>query len=194
MTTGILMKESVTTASWIAALLSWLLLSALTVFIILEMRDRARLIRDNDNERLFSVLFTSLRDYADFGSAIESSPLLRNRIAGLGIFGEDLKPAYRWGTVPPVLDEELLKNRRQAGPGRYAIPDKQGSRVKFILRTRSEGMPPPPPAENKAQHHEGPEVEERGRRRWPMYFYSREPGSPEAAGGPPLLPEGEGPA
>jgi two-component system sensor histidine kinase HydH len=150
---SVLMKVPLKTASWIVSLMSWLLLSALAVFIILGMRDRARLIRDNDNERLFSVLFTSLRDYADFGSAIESSPFLRNRIAGFGIFGEDLKQVYGWGTVPPVLDEELLKNHREAGPGRYAIPDKQGSRVKFILRTRPEDMPPPPAGGGGGRRH-----------------------------------------
>ncbi|MDR2742331.1 MAG: sensor histidine kinase [Treponema sp.] len=182
------MKSPLKTGSWIAALLSWLLLSALTVFILLGMRDRARLVRDNDNERLFSVLFTSLRDYTDFGSAIESSPLLRNRIAGFGVFGEDLKPVYEWGEVPSVLDEELLKNRREAGPGRYAIPDKQGSRVKFILRTRPEGMPPPPVAGqgDRRRHHERP-VRPRD---------SKESGEtpPEAAGFPSDPPPGIPPA
>jgi two-component system sensor histidine kinase HydH len=178
------MKATLKTASWIAALLSWFLLSALTVFIILGMRDRARLIRDNDNERLFSVLFTSLRDYADFGSAIESSPLLRNRIAGFGVFGEDLQPVYRWGTVPPVLDEELLKNRREAGPGRYAIPDRQGSRVKFILRTRPEGMSPPPAAGRGRQHHQ--RSQDREQKRDEPYYRDSE--GPEGGGGQPGPP------
>jgi two-component system sensor histidine kinase HydH len=188
-------KIALKTASWIAALLSWLLLSALTVFIIVSMRDRARLIRDNDNERLFSVLFTSLRDYEDFGSAIESSLLLRNRIAGFGVFGDDLKPVYGWGTIPPVLDEELLKNRREAGPGRYTIPDKQGSRVKFILRTRPEGMQPPRMTTgqgDKRQHHEELPVRERDRRERMMryrYPYSTESPDPPSAGGPPVIPE-----
>ncbi|MDR0760544.1 MAG: HAMP domain-containing histidine kinase [Treponema sp.] len=190
------------TASLIAALLTWLLLSALTVFIILEIRDRARLIRDNDNERLFSVLFTSLRDYADFGSAIESSPLLRSRIAAFGIFGEDLKSVYGWGMVPPVLDEDILKNSRRAGPGRYAVPDKQGSRVKFILRTRPETMPPPPPPDRETKrgdHHERmPDREQERRGRLRYYRYSKEPGvaPPEAAEVPPVStgPVPEGPA
>ncbi|MDR3131150.1 MAG: HAMP domain-containing histidine kinase [Treponema sp.] len=179
------MKAPLKTASLAASLLSWLLLSALTVFIMLELRDRARLIRDNDNERFFSVLFTSLRDYSDFGSVIESSPQFRNRIAGFGIFGEDLKPVYQWGVVPPLLDEELLKNSRQAGPGRYVVPDKQGSRVKFILRTRPEAMPPPP------------EGGEQARRRRSMRLYPAEPGAPPPQvpepppGSPPALPEAQ---
>ncbi|MDR0386608.1 MAG: HAMP domain-containing histidine kinase [Treponema sp.] len=186
------MKIPIKTASWIAALVSWLLLSALTVFIIMSMRDRARLIRDNDNERLFSVLFTSLRDYEDAGSAIESSPLLRGRIAGFGFFGEDLKPAYGWGTVPPVLDEELLQNHRETGPGgRYTIPDRQGSRVKFILRTRPEAMPRMTAGrEDRRQHHEGPPGREQNRRGRMTRRRSPEDsnGTPDSAGIPPVLP------
>jgi two-component system sensor histidine kinase HydH len=181
--TGISMKVQLKTASLIAALLSWLLLSALTVFIIMGTRDRARLIRDNDNERLFSVIFTSLRDYADFGSSIESSPLLRNRIAGFGVFGEDLKPVYQWGAVPPLLDEALLKNRREAGPGRYVVPDRQGSRIKFILRTRPEGMPPPPRPVGRVErqrHHERLRDREEDRRERTMY-----PRQPEELAVPP---------
>jgi two-component system sensor histidine kinase HydH len=105
------MKISLKTASLFAALLCWALLSALVVFIILGLRDRARLIRDNDNERLLNHLFSSLRNYDDFGSAIESSQLLRERIAGFAIYGDDLLPAYQWGEVPRKFDEAILKNR-----------------------------------------------------------------------------------
>ncbi|GHV29749.1 hypothetical protein AGMMS4952_15860 [Spirochaetia bacterium] len=128
--------------SAIAAILCWILLSALTVFIILGLRDRARLLRDNDNERLFNHLFTSLRNYDDFGSAIESSELLRERIIGFGIYGEDLTPTYQWGTVPPVFDEAMLKNHRDVKNGRYTIADRRGNRIKFILS--AERMLPPP--------------------------------------------------
>ncbi|GHV75891.1 hypothetical protein AGMMS49942_07120 [Spirochaetia bacterium] len=130
--------------SAIAAILCWALFSALTVFIILGMRDRARLIRDNDNERLLNHLFTSLRNYDDFGSAIESSGMLRDRIIGFGIYGEDLKASYQWGTAPPVFDEGILEDHRAARNGRYTIPDKRGNRIKFILST--EGMMPPSPS------------------------------------------------
>ncbi|MDR0377450.1 MAG: HAMP domain-containing histidine kinase [Spirochaetaceae bacterium] len=176
------------TASLIAALAIWLLLSVLTAFIFWELRDRARFIRDNQNERLFNVLFTSLRDYEDFGSAIESSPLLRNRIAGFGIFGDDLKQVYGWGAVPPVLDEEPLKSRWEAGPGRYAIPDKQGSRVKFILHTRP-GIIPPRQTAGERRYEQTHEWEQTRRGRLRRYRYLKE----EPGGGPqeavPLPPE-----
>jgi two-component system sensor histidine kinase HydH len=141
------MKIQSRTSVWIAAVLIWLLLSALTVFIILEMRDRAQLIRDNDNERLFNILFTSLRHYDDFGSAIESSELLKERIVGFGIYGEDLRPTYFWGTVPPRFDESLIRKYRSSKNGRYTIPDKRGHRIKFIIQSEKmmPAITPPPP-------------------------------------------------
>jgi two-component system sensor histidine kinase HydH len=143
------MKVSLRASSLIAALLCWALLSALTVFLVWGLRDRARLIRDNDNERLFNLLFTSLRHYDNFGSAIESSPFLRDRITGFGIYGDDLSLAYRWGAVPPVFDEEILRDQRAVKNGRYTIPDKRGHRIKFILHT--EGMMPMPPSRNRGR-------------------------------------------
>ncbi|MDR1128260.1 MAG: HAMP domain-containing histidine kinase [Treponema sp.] len=137
------MKVALRTGSWIASALCWLLLSALAFFILLLMRDRARLIRDNDNERLLNMLFTSLRSYDDFGSAIEANPVLGERIAGFGIYGDDLKPAYQWGAVPPSFDEKLLEKHGHARNGRYTIPDKRGKGVKFVLRTGN--FPPAPP-------------------------------------------------
>ncbi|MFP3040875.1 HAMP domain-containing histidine kinase [Treponema primitia] len=144
------MKISPRTSSLFTAILSWALFSALTVFIILGLRDRARLIRDNDNERLFSLLFTSLRNYDNFGSAIESSGLLRERIIGFGIYGEDLTPSYQWGSVPQVFDEDILKDYKAAKNGRYTIPDRRGNRIKFILST--EGMMSPPPQRHNQEN------------------------------------------
>jgi two-component system sensor histidine kinase HydH len=136
------MKISLRTSSLFAAILCWALLSALVVFTILSLRDRARLIRDNDNERLFNLLFSSLRDYDDFGSAIESSQLLRERIIGLAIYGDDLAPLYRWGKVPPQFDEALLRNK-PARNGRYTIASRRGNSIQFIISTERK-MPPPP--------------------------------------------------
>jgi two-component system sensor histidine kinase HydH len=136
-------KKSIGTSSWIAAVFCWLLLSALMVFILWGARDRARLIRDNDNERLFTTLFASLRDYEDFGAAIESNPALRDRIIGFAIYGDDLGPLYSWGKAPPVFDEETLgPGRAGRNGGRFIIPNKGGRTVRFVLR--SERMPPPP--------------------------------------------------
>jgi two-component system sensor histidine kinase HydH len=162
------MKIPLKTASLLTVILCWALLSVLAMFIILGMRDRARLIRDNENERLLTILFSSLRDYDDFGSAIESSARLRNRIIGFAIYGEDLSPTYQWGSVPRKFDESILKNR-MAKNGRYTIPNRGGNSFQFILR--AEGMTPqfsPPPGQT-------------GRRmRMETWGHDREPGKSSA--------------
>ena len=150
------MKISLRTASLFAAILCWALLSALMVFIILGMRDRARLIRDNDNERLLNHLFSSLRDYEDFGSAIESSRRLRERIIGFAIYGEDLLPAYRWGAVPRKFDEAILRDRAGKN-GRYTIPNRGGNSFQFILS--AEGMMPSPPSPQRSPADNRPRIE-----------------------------------
>jgi two-component system sensor histidine kinase HydH len=139
------MKITVKASSFFAALLSWILLSALAIFSVSGLRDRARLIRDNENEQILNMLFTSLRGFEDFGSAIESNEDLRERISGFALYGGDLRPLYRWGKAPPVFDESVLgsgplKNRY----GRYTIPDRSSRSVKFVLQTERMGPQPPP--------------------------------------------------
>ncbi|MDR0473148.1 MAG: HAMP domain-containing histidine kinase [Treponema sp.] len=137
-----LTKISAQSLSLIVSLFLWLLFSVLVVFIIRGMWDRARLIRDNENEQIFNTLFTSLRNHEDFGSVIESNPALMERIFGFAVYGNDLVPVYSWGKVPPVFDEGILGNNLlQGGTGRYTIPDKKGKSVKFVLRTETLQMP-----------------------------------------------------
>ncbi|MHB9293765.1 putative Sensor histidine kinase RcsC [Hollandina sp. SP2] len=132
------------TASGMAAFFCWLFCSALIGFVIGGMRDRARLIRDNDNEQILSALFASFRDYADLGAAIESNSVLKERIAGFGLYGPDLTLVYHWGKVPLVFDERILDNQQRSRFGRYTIPDKKGHRVTFILYADRMFLPPLP--------------------------------------------------
>jgi two-component system sensor histidine kinase HydH len=146
-----MVKISKVTSSLAAAFLGWALLSALTIFVFWGLRDRARLIRDNDNERILNALFTS-RGFDDFGSAIEANPVLEERIAGFAIYGKDLSPVYRWGETPPVFDEGILAqgaggtdgNASRDRFGRYTIPDRHGRRIKFVIHTGRMFMSPPP--------------------------------------------------
>jgi two-component system sensor histidine kinase HydH len=145
------MKITAKASSLIAAILSWMLLSGLAIFSISGLRDRARLIRDNENEQILNRLFTSLRIFDDFGSAIESNEDLRERIRGFAIYGGDLLPLYRWGEAPPVFDESAL-GPRPAGNhyGCYTIPDRGSRSVKFVLQT--ERMSPQPPPQRERRH------------------------------------------
>jgi two-component system sensor histidine kinase HydH len=136
------------TASGIVAVFCWFFCSALTGFVMGGMRDRARLIRDNDNEQILSTLFASFRDYADLGAAIESNPVLKEQIAGFALYGPDLSLVYHWGTVPLVFDESILDNQQRSRFGRYTIPDTKGHRVTFILYAP---MHPPPQPRREAE-------------------------------------------
>ncbi|GHU75281.1 hypothetical protein FACS189461_1240 [Spirochaetia bacterium] len=110
------------------------------------MRDRARLIRDNENEQLFNMLFTGLQEYEDFGSAIEANATLRERVAGFGVYDYHLNQLYAWGKVPDTFDETILQENIPEGRfGRYTIPDKSKKSVKFITRTGRMELAPPPP-------------------------------------------------
>ncbi|MDR0556570.1 MAG: HAMP domain-containing histidine kinase [Treponema sp.] len=138
----------------IAALFTWLFLSVLTLFILWSMRDRARLIRDNDNERILSSLFASLRGYEEIGESIEANSVLSERIRGFAIYDASLFAIYRWGKAPAVYTEAGLGKENPARFGRYTIPNKSGRSVTFILNI--ERFLPPPPLregqENRRRH------------------------------------------
>ncbi|MDR2304441.1 MAG: HAMP domain-containing histidine kinase [Treponema sp.] len=142
-------------SSFIITVAAWILFSALTVLIVWETLDRARLIRDNDNERIFSTLFASIRNYESYGEAIESSELLRSRIEGIGIYGETRESLYRWGDAPEFFDESILaESSGKSRFGRHTIPDKKRDRIKFVLVSDKTFVPPaspePPAGRTKA--------------------------------------------
>ncbi|MDR1306828.1 MAG: HAMP domain-containing histidine kinase [Treponema sp.] len=126
--------------SLFAALLVWALLSLLAVFIIWGYRDRARLIRDTENERILNTLFAALRDYDSFGAAIEDSEILRERITGFAVYAPDTSLLYRWGSAPDRFDLSLLDGEAPRRFNRYTIPDRRSRAVRFVIRNEK---PPP---------------------------------------------------
>jgi two-component system sensor histidine kinase HydH len=146
-------KTSLRASSWIAALLVWVLFSALALLVIWQLRDRARLIRDNDNERLLNTLFTELRNYDNMDSLIGENPALAERIKGFGLYGKDRGSAYRWGAAPDFFDEDLLKDMPRSRFGRYTIQEPKGRRIKFVLRMPAPPSPPPSSGPGE-QHHQ----------------------------------------
>jgi two-component system sensor histidine kinase HydH len=151
-----MLKKKFRASSCAAAFAAWLLLSLLSIFIVWHLRDRARLIRDNDNERIFNILFAGLRNYDDFDSVIRANPVLYERITGIAVYGNDLRPAYGWGKVPPVFDETILSKTGPGRFGRYTIPDRRERSVKFVLRgerdtAQNHQAAPPGPGEYDAE-------------------------------------------
>jgi two-component system sensor histidine kinase HydH len=145
-----LKKNALRTSSLAAALLGWVLLLALTLFVLWALRDRARLVRDNDNERILNTLFSVMREYNNFASAIESTPVLKDRIIGVAVYESDLSAVDRWGKAPAAFDEAILRISQPNRFGRYTIPDRQGRSAKFVLysgRPNQAPAPAPPPRE-----------------------------------------------
>ncbi|MDR2617663.1 MAG: HAMP domain-containing histidine kinase [Treponema sp.] len=130
------MKRPVGISSWIAAFTVWILLSALVIFTLANFLDRARLIRDNDNEGILNTLLTISRDYDDFGLAINSSSILRERITGFAVYDTDLLALFRWGETPAVFDESLLGRETAVNRNnRFVILDRKKHSVKFVFHT-----------------------------------------------------------
>ncbi|MDR2782351.1 MAG: HAMP domain-containing histidine kinase [Treponema sp.] len=154
----------------IVSLFAWLFLSVLTLFILWSMRDRARLIRDNDNERILSSLFTSLRTYDEFGEAIEATPILSERIRGLAIYDANLSATYQWGKAPNVYEEAGLGKESPTRSGRYTIPNKSGRSVTFILNIEKLLPPPAPPSPGRERQKSG--QDSRRRRQSPLFSNS----------------------
>ncbi|MDR3191515.1 MAG: HAMP domain-containing histidine kinase [Treponema sp.] len=147
-------KISLRASSWIAAFLLWALFSALAVLVIWQLRDRSRLIRDNDNERIFNTLFTNLRGYEDLDSLVRENPVLAERIRGFGLYGRDRKAIYRWGNGPDVFNEDLLRDMPRSRFGRYTIQDPKGRGIKFVLHWSPPPAPPPGPGPASGEFHQ----------------------------------------
>jgi two-component system sensor histidine kinase HydH len=139
-------------SSLFAALLVWALLSLLAVFIIWGYQDRARLIRDTENERILNTLFAGLRDYDSFGAAIEDNEILRERITGFAVYAPDNSLLYRWGSVPDRFDPSLLDGEAPRRFNRYTIPDRRSRAVRFVIRNEK---PPSPRSAGQGSPGEG---------------------------------------
>ncbi|MDR1506068.1 MAG: HAMP domain-containing histidine kinase [Treponema sp.] len=139
-------------ASFFAVLTGWALLSAMAVFIIWGLRDRARLIQDNENERILNTLFTSLRDYEDFGPAIEENEMLRQRITGLAVYDGGRTLIRRWGKAPAEFDLALTENQPARRFNRYTIPDRRNRAIKFVIHN---SRPPYKSGQTRGQEDDG---------------------------------------
>jgi two-component system sensor histidine kinase HydH len=144
------MKLSVKISSLIIAVICLLVFSLLMIFVYNVWQDRARLLRDNYNEQIYNRLFTSLRDYDDYGSAIEAIPSLKERVLGIAVYREDLTAVYSWGKTPNPFDENILHHSGELRNNRYTIKDEKNRSIKFILNI-ARRAPRIPPQQN--DHH-----------------------------------------
>ncbi|MDR0569580.1 MAG: HAMP domain-containing histidine kinase [Spirochaetaceae bacterium] len=155
------MKIPIRTSSGAVGLVCWVFASALTVFILGSMRDRARLIRDNDNERILGLIAGELRGQEDCGAAIAGNPILAERITGFAVYDEDLTARYRWGGAPAMFQESVLDGQEKNRFNRYTLQDQKRGKVTFVLRHERMVPEPPriPPARSSEKRPQKPEIQ-----------------------------------
>jgi two-component system sensor histidine kinase HydH len=117
--------------SLIVALIVWGLFSFLVLFIITSIRDRARLIMENDNERIFNTVF-AIRSYDDFETIIDADPV-GDWINGFAVYKDNRDIEYSWGMTPVIFDERLLDNQVRNRYGRYVIPNRVKNTITQIM-------------------------------------------------------------
>lgn len=164
------------------ALLAFAGATAVDVAIFRGMSSRNRLESRNDAERRMNILLSSLRDYPDFGSAIESLPSLRGKALGVAVFGAEGRVLYSFGKMPELgapakdLGVELdggrqggEEARRAAegeavpeGDGRIYRENPAGDSLVILLDPKPKGPPPP--------KRDGPDGRDEGRE--PSFFFS----------------------
>jgi two-component system, NtrC family, sensor histidine kinase HydH len=141
------MKNGIRTTSWVLTAGVLLAITAATAFVHGQMRDRIELIAANDNERILNSLLASLRDWDDFGSAIEADDSLSSRVAGVGVYLSDGESLYAWGGAPesvPVADVEAW-NSGIDGMGRLVVPKPGEKILSFVVSSSRMGPPPGSP-------------------------------------------------
>lgn len=130
--------------SILIAALAFAVLSGLAVVILHGMGARSLLESKNDCERTINVLFSSLRSYSSFGTAIEDIPILREKIVGISVFGSARELLYTWGAAPTSYPSVHFAGRALTGPmdEMYIGNPKDNSQVVLVRPVRPPGPPP----------------------------------------------------
>ena len=134
------------TTSAIAAAIAFMLLSLASWAIFRGQRLLYSLEARNEAEQTLTALFTSLKNYDDFGAAIEQNAALKERIIGIGLFGPSGERIYAWGDTPESFVSSLDASQRQDGNERQYSEDPLRRSLRIILRPSR--MIPPPPREH----------------------------------------------
>ena len=130
--------------SLLIAALAFAVLSGLAVVIFRGMSARNLLESKNDCERTISVLFSGLRNYDTFGAAVEATPVLREKIVGISVFGISRNLLYTWGKAPVSYPSVEFTGTAETGQMEemYIGNAKDNSQVVLVRPLRPPGPPP----------------------------------------------------
>jgi two-component system sensor histidine kinase HydH len=148
-----------------AAVLAFVGLGALGLALYRGIEERLRLESRNDAERTMSLLFASLRDHEDFGSAIESSASLKEKVVGVGVYAEGGGKLYSWGEAPETFTWSGPLGKGAEDPVRGYIDKPRNDSVILPLKP-FRGPPPPPPSDGEG----GVQASDRGHRTFSSFL------------------------
>ncbi|MCE1196675.1 HAMP domain-containing histidine kinase [bacterium] len=131
------------TTSAIAAAIAFTLLSLASWGIFRGQRLLYSLEARNEAEQTMTALFTSLKNYDDFGAAIEQNPALKARVVGLGLFDAQGGRLWAWGEVPERFAAAANQAQWRDDKERQYAEDPAKRSLRLILRPTR--MIPPPP-------------------------------------------------
>lgn len=162
------------TTSAIVAAIAFILLSLSSWAIFRGQRLLYSLEARNEAEQTLTALFTSLKNYDDFGSAIEQNAALKERVIGLGLFGAKGERIYAWGDVPDSFVASSQPSLWQDGKERQYAENPAKRSLQLILRP-SRMIPPPPREQGEDGNVNGSEESSRGleKDKPPMLEYMR---------------------
>jgi two-component system, NtrC family, sensor histidine kinase HydH len=126
------------------ALLSFTVLSGVSVLVFRGLSDASRLLSRNDMEQTINSLFAGLRFYEDFRSVITATPGLSNAVLGVGVYDRGGVLLYRWGEVPAsytpprVVQDDVSRDMGRA----YLENARNGSAV-LLLKPLGDAPSPP---------------------------------------------------
>lgn len=133
--------------SLVLALLAFAGATAVDVAIFRGMSARNRLESRNDAERRMNILLSSLRDYPDFGAAIEALPSLRGKVLGVAAFDAEGRTLYSFGKMPELgasakeLAAELEGGRPgDAAAGQASSAEESAAAAKAAAAAASAGL------------------------------------------------------
>lgn len=125
-------------------------LSIGTRLILGQMSERNLLESRNDAETIFSVLFASLRQYENFGAAIEATDTLRSKVLGVGVYTAGGAGLYSWGQAPSSYEAPSFQGATvQNDMARLFITNSRNDSLILLLRPSRDDKPPLPPRDGR---------------------------------------------
>ena len=115
------------------ALLVFAVLTALAFLLLKVVGERDMLESRNDAERIMNLLLAGLRDHEDFGSAIENTEQLRNKVVGVAAYGMGGERIYAWGATPETWRTSLPMDMT-SGPLRVYLNKPENNSIALLFR------------------------------------------------------------